>query len=342
MSTVYHTFSVPSFPLQSTFEKRWSHVELLLRLHFVARNDDVHLDALLQDAQQHLWKIYATETELLTVSSDAQWVQTALQGVLRIDENQSQFNQQFEIIERRLHHWARQHFKAELVEDIVQSAFIKLWDDYQRHQHEWDTKPESFWVSSGKLAMKSAARDLRSQTQHRKGSSRRHEPCEWITHMLSEHEFTAFHDDDEQNDLLDLLSQNSDLDIHGKETQRANLRLDLEKLLKTVQAHYRPAIFERCLLVLERLSEGYTPAEIRLELGWTKVTYESTMTLIRRMSRFAEDYQRAPNRCTKMSEAEIARIHALRASGCTQPEIARLVGRHVKTVWAVTQRAAQA
>lgn len=160
--------------------------------------------------------------------------------------------------------------------------------------------------------------------------------------MLSEHEFTAFHDDDEQNDLLDLLSQNSDLDIHGKETQRANLRLDLEKLLKTVQAHYRPAIFERCLLVLERLSEGYTPAEIRLELGWTKVTYESTMTLIRRMSRFAEDYQRAPNRCTKMSAAEIARIHALRASGCTQPEIARLVGRHVKTVWAVTQRAAQA
>jgi hypothetical protein len=134
-----------------------------------------------------------------------------------------------------------------------------------------------------------------------------------------------------------MLSQNNDIDIHGEETRRANLRLDLGKLLKTVQAHYRPAIFERCLLVLERLAEGYTRKEIRLELGWTEVTYESTLTLIRRMSTFADDYQRASNRCAKMSEAEIARIHALRTAGCTQPAIARLVGRDPKTIWKVMQ-----
>jgi len=130
-----------------------------------------------------------------------------------------------------------------------------------------------------------------------------------------------------------------EVDIHGAETRLANLRLDLETLLKTVQRHYRPAIFERCLLVLERLSEGYMPNEIRLELGWTKVTYESTMTLIRRMSQFAEEYHRAPNRCAKLSEAEIARIYAMRQSGCTQPEIARRIGRDPKTVWRVLQAA---
>lgn len=70
-------------------------------------------------------------------------------------------------------------------------------------------------MSSGKLAMKSAARDLHCQTQHRKGSSRRHEACEWVSHLLSEHEFTTFDEDDERNDLFDLLSQNIDIDIHG-------------------------------------------------------------------------------------------------------------------------------
>jgi len=66
------------------------------------------------------------------------------------------------------------------------------------------------------------------------------------------------------------------------------------------------------------------------------------MTLIRQMSRFAEGYQRAPNRYAKVSEAEVVRIRRLRASGLTQPEIVRLVGRDTKTVWKLTQGTAQA
>jgi len=341
MSKIYHIFDASLAPVQhTTFERRWSQVEPLLRVHFVTRGDDAHLNALLADAYQHLLMVYTVEPELLEVSSDAEWVQIALQGVLNIDEQQSLFNRQFEIIEKRLHHWARQHFKPEIVEDVVQGAFVKLYEDYQRHQREWDSKHESFWVNCGKLAMRSTYRDLLSQTHTHRGSSRHAGPHEWVQQFIREDQFTLFDDDEnDQNELMDLLSQRDEVDIHGAETRLANLRLDLETLLKTVQRHYRPAIFERCLLVLERLSEGYMPNEIRLELGWTKVTYESTMTLIRRMSQFAEEYHRAPNRCAKLSEAEIARIYAMRQSGCTQPEIARRIGRDPKTVWRVLQAA---
>jgi len=343
MFTVYPT---PTSPLGSaqrtTFEKRWNHIKPLLQLQLAIRGDDDHLEALLNDAHQHLWTVCTTQPELLEVSSDEQWVHIALQDVLRINESQSLFGQQFEIIEHRLHNWARQHFKRELVEDIVQGAYIKLYEDYQRHQREWDAKHESFWVSCGKLAMRESYRGLLSQTHSHRGSSRQAGPHEWVQQFIREDQFAWFDDgENDQNELMDLLSQRDEVDIHGAETRRANLRLDLETLLKTVQAHYRPAIFERCLLVLERLSEGYMPNEIRLELGWTKVTYESTMTSIRRMSQFAEDYHRAPNRCAKLSEAEIARIHALRSSGCTQPEIARLVDRDPKTVWRVLQPVAR-
>jgi len=343
VSTVYHTSAVPSFVVPpSTFEKRWKHVEPLLRLYLVSR-DDAHVNALIEDARQHLYVVCASQPELINASSDAQWVEIALQGVLHINEQQTHFNQQFEIIQWRLHNWARQHFKPEVVEDVVQSAFIKLWEDYQRHRQEWDTKAESFWVSCGKLAMRSAHRDLLSQTHCRKGSSRRAGPHEWVQMCINEDQFAWFNGDaDDQNELLDLLSQSGDIDIHGAEVRRANLRLDLEKLLRIAQKHYSPAVFERCLLLLERLVEGYTPAEIRLELGWTKSTIDGTMTIIRQMSRFAEGYQRAPNRCAKVSEAEIARIRTLRSSGFTQPEIARLVGRDTKTVWKLTQGTAQA
>ena len=134
MSTVYHTSAAPSFVVPpSTFEKRWKHVEPLLRLYLVSRDDD-HVNALVEDARQHLWAVCTTKPELLDASSDVQWVEIALQGVLRINEQQTHFNQQFEIIQWRLHNWARQHFKPEVVEDVVQSAFIKLWEDYQRHR----------------------------------------------------------------------------------------------------------------------------------------------------------------------------------------------------------------
>ncbi len=339
MSRVYHPSAVPcSATHDVTFEKRWKQVEAQLRLQFSPRGDESHVDALLVEAYQHLRAVFASEPELLDVISDAQWVELALQGVLNINEGQSVFDCQFEIIQKRLHHWARQHFNRDIVEDVVQAAFIKLFEDYERHQHEWDTRAESFWVNCGKLAMRSAYRDLLRQTHHIKGSSRRAEPQEWVRHDLREDQFTWFDDEEnDQNDLLDLLSQRDDVDIHGIETRRANLRLDLEKLFRTVQAHYTPAVFERCLLILERLAEGYTPGEIRLELGWTTSTYDGTMTFIRRMSQFAEDYHRAPNRCRKLSETEIQRIYSLRASGCTQPEIARLVGRDHKTVWRVLQ-----
>ncbi len=338
MRTVYHDFvSEPDLAFPNRFQARWDRVEPLLRLHFAPRDDNEHLDTLLEEARQHLSLLNNREPFLMESCSDSEWVKAALRGVLRIDETQPLFEKQFQIIEKRLHHWARQHFKAELVDDVVQSAFIKLWDDYQRHQQEWDAKTESFWVSCGKLAMRSAYRDLRMQTEHRKGSSRRHEQCEWIQHQLSEHEFILLNEGDDRNDVLDMLSQNADSDIHGADLRRANLRLDLETLLYTVKQHYRPAIFERCLLVLERLVEGYTPAEIRLELGWTTVTYESTTTLIRRMSRFTEDYHRAPNRYAKLSDSEIGRIHALRQAGCTQQQIERRTGRNLKTVWLVLQ-----
>lgn len=344
MSTVYHTSAAPCTPLHpTTFEKRWTHVESLLRLRFSVREDETHINGLIADAWQHLLEVYAVEPELLAVSSDAQWVEMALQGVLQINEGQSLFNQQFEIIQKRLHHWARQHFKREIVEDVVQGAFIKLYEDYRRHQGEWDGKHESFWVNCGKLAMRSAYRDLLRQTHSLKGSSRRAGTQQWQQQFLHEDQFQWFDtDENDQNELLDLICQRDEVDIHGAETRRANLRLDLEKLLRTVQAHYRPDIFERCLLILERLIEGYLPNEIRLELGWTKSTYDGTMTIIRRMSTFTEEYHRAPNRCTKLSEAEIARIHALRGSGCTQPEIARLIGRDHKTVWKVLQPATSA
>ncbi len=344
MSEVYPTaVSSGSVAQLVTFNKRWNHVASLLRVKFIMRGDNDHLNALLDDARQYLLTAYTADPELLQISSDDEWVEIALQGVLRINEQQPLFNRQFEIIEKRLHAWARRHFPSEAVEDIVQNAFIYLWEDYQRHQGEWDLRSESFWVSCGKLAMRAANRERLTQTHHRVGSSRRGEKLELVQHMIPESDFSLIDqdEDDEQNGVLDMLSQNDDIDIHREETRKANLRLDLGKLLKTVQAHYRPAIFERCLLVLERLAEGYTAGEIRLELGWTKVTYESTMTLIRHMSTFAEDYQRAPNRCTKLSEAEIARIHALRAAGCTQPAIARLVGRNAKTIWKVTQPTAR-
>lgn len=258
--------------------------------------------------------------------------------MLNINEGHSLFNRQFEVIQKRLYHWSRQHFKRDIVEDVVQGAFIKLYEDYERHQREWDTKAESFWVNCGKLAMRSAYRDLLRQTHHVKGSSRRGDPQEWVRHDLREDQFGWYDEDEnEQNDLLDLLSQRDDVDIHGIETRRANLRLDLEKLFRTVQTHYSPAVFERCLLILERLAEGYTPGEIRLELGWTTSTYDGTMVFVRRISQFAEEYHRAPNRCRKLSAAEIQRIYALRASGCTQPEIARVIGRDHKTVWKILQ-----
>jgi hypothetical protein len=339
MSEVYHTFvSSSSAAPMVTFNKRWDHVASLLRVKFIMRGDD-HLNALLDDARQYLLTAYMTDPELLQISSDDEWVEIALQGVLRINEQQPLFNHQFELIEKRLHAWARRHFPPEAAEDIVHDAFINLWEDYQQHRSEWDLRSESFWVSCGKLAMREANRERLTQTHHRVGSSRRGDKMDLVQHMFTESAFPLIDDDeeDEQNGVLDMLSQNDDIDIHGEETRKANLRLDLGKLLKTVQTHYRPAIFERCLLVLERLAEGYTAGEIRLELGWTKVTYESTMTFIRRMSTFAEDYQRAPNRCAKMSEAEIARIHGLRAAGCTQPAIARLVGRDTKTIWKVMQ-----
>lgn len=336
----YASYVSPSalvFP--SHIEARWERVKPLLRLQFVVRNDEEYVNKLLEEAHQHLLFLYLHEPELMDISSDAEWEQLALRGLLRIDENQSPFERQFEVIERRLHHWARQHFKPELVEDVVQGAFIKLWDDYQRHQHEWDAKTESYWVNCGKLAMRSAYRDLLSQTCHRIGSSRRHEKNEWVQWEFCTGEFPPPEDgdDDEQNDLLDLLSQSSDVDIHGEEIRRADLRLDLERLLNTVKRHYRPAIFERCLLVLERLAEGFTASEIRLELGWTQTTYDGTMTFVRRMSRFAEGYERAPNRCTKLSSPEMARIQTLRRAGYSQPQIARLVGRNPKTVWLVLQ-----
>ncbi|MHB8628128.1 MAG: helix-turn-helix domain-containing protein [Aggregatilineales bacterium] len=340
MRTDYETYaSSPTFVFPSRFEARWDRVKPLLRLHFVARDDEDYVNALLEDACQHLFFQYTHETELMETSSDAEWVQIALRALLRINEKQSPFEKQFEVIERRLQHWARQHFKAELVDDVVQGAFIKLWNDYQRHQQEWDVKAESYWVNCGKLAMRSTCRDLLTQTCHRTGSSRRREKNEWVQWEFRASEFPLPDDgdEDEQNDLLDLLSQSCDIDIHGEEVRRANLRLDLERLLNTVRVHYRPAIFERCLLVLERLAEGYTAGEIRLELGWTQVTYDGTMTFVRQMSQFAEGYKRAPNRCTKMTSAEIGRIHTMRRAGYSQPKIARIVGRNPKTVWSVLQ-----
>jgi DNA-directed RNA polymerase specialized sigma24 family protein len=128
------------------------------------------------------------------------------------------------------------------------------------------------------------------------------------------------------------------VDWHGREVQLANLRIDLERLLKTVRQHYSAKTFARCQLLLERLVEGYNRAEIRLELGWSESTYDFTMSLIRDMAQFAEGYQRVPNRCAKMSEAERASIDRMHRAGYTQPEIARRVGRDPKTVWRVLQQ----
>src|SRR5579864_2265259 len=100
--------------------------------------------------------------------------------------------------------------------------------------------------------MRSAYREMLRQTCHRTGSSRRHEKNEWVQWEFHASEFPCpeDNDEDEQNDLLDLLSQNSDMELHGEEVRRANVWLDMERLLATVRVHYRPAIFERCMLVL--------------------------------------------------------------------------------------------
>ncbi len=253
MSKIYQASVAPcaAAALPLPFEQRWIRVQPLLRLEFAAR-DGQHLDGLLKEARAHLWLRYMRDTLLREASTDPEWATIASNSILGVQQQPSLFEAQFIIIERRLHHWAHQHFKPELVEDIVQGAFIKLWDDYQRHQQEWDAKPESFWVNCGKLAMRSTYRDLRMQTQHRSGSSRRQDKVEWVQFMSSEREFQvpdAGHED-ERNDLLDRLSQHCEVDVHGKETQLTNLRLDLETLLKTVQQHYRADIFERCLLVM--------------------------------------------------------------------------------------------
>ncbi len=106
--------------------------------------------------------------------------------------------------------------------------------------------------------------------------------------------------------------------------------------------HYRPAVFQRCLAVLTRLSEGYTPGEIRLELGWDKSTYEGTMALIRNMSRFAEGYHRAPGRNAPISETEIARIRQMHESGRNAKAISRIVGRdHKRVLMVINQASAQ-
>jgi len=207
MTKVHHIFDASLEAVQhATFEKRWQQVEPLLRVQFVTRGDDAHPHALLVDAHQHLLTVYMVEPELLEVSSDAEWVQIALQGVLNIDEQQSLFNRQFEIVEKRLHHWARQHFKPEIVDDVVQGAFIKLYEDYQRHQREWDSKHESFWVNCGKLAMRSAYRGLLSQTHSHRGSSRQAGPHEWVQQFIREDQFAWF-DDDERPKRVDGFAQ---------------------------------------------------------------------------------------------------------------------------------------
>jgi len=66
MSTVYHTPAAPIQPTQhATFEKRWQHIKPLLRLQFVTREDNSHLDALLEEARQYLWTVFTTEPERL-------------------------------------------------------------------------------------------------------------------------------------------------------------------------------------------------------------------------------------------------------------------------------------
>ncbi len=134
MSKFYQASVTPcaAAALPLPFEERWERVEPLLRLEFAARDDQL-LNGLLKEAHAHLWLRYKRDTLLMEASSDGEWATMARNVILGVQEQPSLFETQFIIIERRLHHWARQHFKPELVEDIVQGAFIKLWDDYQRN-----------------------------------------------------------------------------------------------------------------------------------------------------------------------------------------------------------------
>jgi len=342
MSIVYQTSAAPCAPaLPLPFERRWKRVEPLLRIYFAARDDEEYLNALMVEAHEYLLVRYTHEMLLMEASTDAEWVQLALKGILQQKDEPSLFERQFAVIERRLERWTRLNFKPELVEDVKQGAFIKLWKDYERHHEQWDARPESYWVASAKLAMRWTNRDLNYPISYAKGSTRRKERIERVQHTFSECDFPDFSEaeEEEQNELLDTLCQRHDVDIHGKETQQANLRLDLEMLLQLARKHYSPAVFERCLLLLERSAEGYTPTEIRLELGWSTHTYNMTAQQVRQMSQFAEGYQGIMGRSNILSDKDRARIHTMRQSGCSLAEIARFVGCHMGTVWRIVHSA---
>jgi len=342
MSIVYQTSAAPCAPaLPLPFERRWKRVEPLLRIYFAARDDEEYLNALMAEARGYLLVCYTHETLLMDASTDAEWVQLALKAILQQKDDQSLFERQFAVIERRLERWTRLNFKPELIEDVKQGAFLKLWKDYERHHEQWDAKPESYWVASAKLAMRWTNRDLNYPISYAKGSPRRKERIERVQHTFSECDFPDFSEaeEEESNELLDTLCQRHDVDIHGKETQRANLRLDLEILLQLARKHYNPAVFERCLLLLERSAEGYTSTEIRLELGWSTHTYNMTAQQVRQMSQFAEGYQGIIGRANILTEADRKRISRMRKAGYSCTEVARFIGCNPMTVYRFSQTA---
>src|SRR5712692_6450797 len=212
---------------EAYFEQRLAQLEPLLRLRFVPCVEADQLADLLQEARVYLWQACRDEPEIMQRSNDNYWCDLALRGVLRLNECQSYFEQQYLTVERRLRHWARRQFKPDVVEDVVQGAFIELRQDYERHQQTWDEKSEAFWVVCGKLAMRSASRALMGQDHRRKGSTRRGEKETWVQQVFTESQLPTSADEngeDDPNDLLDRLSQTDDVDWHGNEVRLANLR----------------------------------------------------------------------------------------------------------------------
>lgn len=319
------------------FARRWARIEPLVRFHFASREREF-IDSLTAEARQHLLARYTMQAALMDPSTDQQWVKLALNAILYQREEPAFFERQFTAIEQKLERWARLNFKPELVDDVKQEAFIRLYESYQRDPAAWDDKHESWWVASAKLAMRWANRDLQADVTHAEGSCRRKEHIERVQHIFSECDFPDFAED-EENDLLDSLSQFTDVNVHGRETQRANLRLDLDMLLRIARKHYNPAVFERCLLMLERFAEGYTSTEIRLELGWSRDRYTKTAQQVRQMSQFADGYKSISGRSNVLTKADQERIQRMRKEGCSQAEIARFVGCNPLTVWRVCHAA---